>query len=54
MLDNYIVVKLKYILRAEIDGKLKVTLISVCIGVMCSGEHDVCGVTLSVHPHRAS
>ena len=34
MLDNYIVVKLKYILRAEIDGKLKVTLISVCIGVM--------------------
>jgi hypothetical protein len=26
----------------------------VCVGVMYSGEYDVCGVTLSVHPHRAS
>ena len=23
-------------------------------GVMYSGEHDVCDVTLSVYPHRAS
>jgi hypothetical protein len=26
----------------------------VCVGVMYSGEYDVCDVTLSVHPHRAS
>ena len=31
----------------------------VCVGVMYfgviySGEYDVCGVTLSVHPHRTS
>jgi hypothetical protein len=26
----------------------------VCVGVMYSGENDVCDVTLSVHPHRAS
>jgi hypothetical protein len=26
----------------------------VCAGVMYSGEYDVCDVTLSVHPHRAS
>jgi hypothetical protein len=26
----------------------------VCVGVMYSGEYDVCAVTLSVHPHRAS
>jgi hypothetical protein len=25
-----------------------------CVGVMYSGEYDVCDVTLSVHPHRAS
>ena len=25
-----------------------------CVGVMYSGEYDVCGVTLSVYPHRAS
>jgi hypothetical protein len=24
------------------------------VGVMYSGEYDVCDVTLSVHPHRAS
>jgi hypothetical protein len=24
----------------------------VCVGVMYSGEYDVCGVTLIVHPHR--
>jgi hypothetical protein len=29
-------------------------LLFVCVGVMYSGEYDVCGVTLSVHPHRAS
>jgi hypothetical protein len=29
-------------------------ILFVCIGVMYSGEYDVCGVTLSVHPHRAS
>jgi hypothetical protein len=28
--------------------------IFVCVGVMYSGEYDVCDVTLSVHPHRAS
>jgi hypothetical protein len=26
----------------------------VCVAVMYSGEYDVCDVTLSVHPHRAS
>ena len=25
-----------------------------CVGVMYSGEYDVCDVTLSVHPHRTS
>ena len=25
-----------------------------CVGVVYSGEHDVCDVTLSVYPHRAS
>ena len=25
-------------------------MISVCVGVMYSGEYDVCDVTLSVHP----
>ena len=24
-----------------------------CVGVMYSGEYDVCDVTLSVYPHRA-
>ena len=27
---------------------------SCCVGVMYSGEYDVCDVTLSVYPHRAS
>jgi hypothetical protein len=35
-------------------GKLKYFNIFVCVGVMYSGEYDVCDVTLSVHPHRAS
>jgi hypothetical protein len=26
----------------------------VGVGVMCSGKYEVCDVTLSVHPHRAS
>jgi hypothetical protein len=26
-------------------------MIFVCVGVMYSGEYDVCGVTPSVHPH---
>jgi hypothetical protein len=34
--------------------KQSITMISVCVGAMFSGEYDVCGVTLSVHPHRAS
>jgi hypothetical protein len=25
-------------------------ILFVCVGVMYSGEYDVCGVTLSVHP----
>ena len=25
-----------------------------CVGVVYSGEYDICDVTLSVHPHRAS
>jgi hypothetical protein len=25
-----------------------------CVGVVYSGEYDVCNVTLSVYPHRAS
>jgi hypothetical protein len=29
-------------------------ILFVCVGVMHSGEYDVCDVTLSVHPHRAS
>ena len=28
--------------------------IFVCVGVMYSGEYDVCDVTLSVYPHRTS
>ena len=28
-------------------------LIFFCVGVMYSGEYDVCDVTLSVYPHRA-
>ena len=28
-------------------------MISMCVGVMYSGEYDVCDVTLCVHPHRA-
>ena len=28
--------------------------IFVCVGVMYAGEYDVCDVTLSVYPHRAS
>jgi hypothetical protein len=46
MVDNYIVVKLKYILRAEIDGKLKVTLISVCVGVMYLAQVNMMFVML--------
>ena len=26
-------------------------LLFVCVGVVYSGEYDVCGVTLSVHDH---
>ena len=29
-------------------------ILFVCVGVMYSGEYDVCGVTLSVHQHRTS
>ena len=29
-------------------------MIFVCVGVMYSGEYDVCDVTLSVYPHRTS
>jgi hypothetical protein len=29
-------------------------MIFFCVGVMYSGEYDVCDVTLSVYPHRAS
>ena len=25
-----------------------------CVGVVYSGEYDICDVTLSVYPHRAS
>ena len=28
-------------------------LVFFCVGVMYSGEYDVCDVTLSVYPHRA-
>ena len=28
--------------------------IFMCLGVVYSGENDVCGVTLSLYPHRAS
>ena len=30
------------------------TLIFFCVGVVHSGEYDVCDVTLSVYPHRTS
>ena len=29
-------------------------MIFFCVGVVYSGEYDVCDVTLSVYPHRAS
>ena len=29
-------------------------MIFFCVGVVYSGEYDICGVTLSVYPHRAS
>jgi hypothetical protein len=32
----------------------KVKVDFFCVGVMYSGEYDVCDVTLSVYPHRAS
>ena len=25
---------------------------SVCLSVVCSGKSDVCGVTVSLYPHR--
>ena len=31
-----------------------VNMIFFCVGVVYSGEYDVCDVTLSVYPHRAS
>ena len=40
--------------RSFISSKLTTNLYFVCVGVMYSGEYDVCDVTLSVHPHRAS
>ena len=29
-------------------------MIFFCVGVMYPGEYDVCDVTFSVYPHRAS
>jgi hypothetical protein len=29
-------------------------MIFFCVGAVYSGEYDVCDVTLSVYPHRAS
>jgi hypothetical protein len=40
-------------LSGSILIQLLVKLLFVCVGVMYSGEYDVCDVTLSVHPHRA-
>ena len=37
----------------EIEKKYHLVFF-VCVGVMYSGEYDVCDVTLSVHPHWAS
>jgi hypothetical protein len=31
---------------------IKCMLLFVCVGVVYSGEYDVCGVTLSAHPHQ--
>jgi hypothetical protein len=31
---------------------LTMSIFCVCVGVMYSGEYDVCDVTLSVHPHQ--
>jgi hypothetical protein len=33
---------------------LSTSLNFFCVCVVYSGEYDVCDVTLSVHPHRAS
>ena len=41
-------------LSGSILIQLLVKLLFVCVGVMYSGEYDVCDVTLSVHPHLAS
>jgi hypothetical protein len=35
------------------SNKLIIKII-FCVGVVYSGEYDVCDVTLSVYPHRAS
>ena len=37
-----------------IEWKFCIHLIFFFVGVMYSGEYDVCDVTLSVYPHRAS
>jgi hypothetical protein len=38
----------------KIISSVNFIYIFVCVGVMYSGECDICGVTLSVHPHRVS
>ena len=41
-------------MRVGADSYQLSSLIFVCVGVVYSGEYDVCDVTLSVYPHRVS
>ena len=38
----------------EVSIKLYIYIYFFCVGVVYSGEYDICDVTLSVYPHRAS
>ena len=35
-------------------NEFDIYILFFCVGVVYSGEYDVCDVTLSVYPHRAS
>ena len=36
----------------DVDIVLTINILIFCVGVVYSGEYDVCDVTLSVYPHR--
>ena len=50
--QTVILAYLRYVSTRIIDPAVIVNFF--CVGVMYSGEYDVCDVTLSVYPHRAS